>query len=345
VHCSVGVVGDRAADGASLVRFEVRDTGIGIPEASRELLFQPFRQLDATITRRFGGTGLGLAIVKNLVTGMKGTLAFESREGVGSCFSVELPLQETEALPKDLTPPLVLASGVAVLVVEDNQYNRHLLAEILASWGQRAVLAEDGLQALRLMKLQRFDLILLDIRMPGMDGIEVARRVRKRERAVSAEPVAIIAVTADADAATREACLAVGINEVLAKPVIPEQLARAIAAHGGACIAVSSAQGVLLNEQTRHDFADHPERGSRFREMLMQDIEVELRTLGSALEKDDRSELSRVCHTLKGLCGHLAYREPADLASWLQMHAATAKLQQLRSVAEQLRGAMQSVKP
>lgn len=337
VSCTVSVV-DKDQ---SCIRFEVRDTGIGIPDNKRSLLFQPFRQLDPTITRKFGGTGLGLAIVHSLVKMMKGSINVESRAGEGSCFSVELPLQETEAMPDDLTLPVILASGT-VLVVEDNRFNRQLLGDILISWGQQVMLAEDGWQALQFMEQQRFDLVLLDIRMPGIDGIEVARRVRSQEQERSETAVPIIAITADADAATREACLGVGINAVLAKPVIPEHLARTITDHCGGAMAASLREDLLLNVQTSNDLGNNPERARQYLEMLLADIDDELQCLQTALERDDRNDLGRAAHTLKGLCGHLASQEPAELAAWLQHNAQSARLDQMRPVIEQLRTISQS---
>jgi signal transduction histidine kinase/CheY-like chemotaxis protein len=336
IICSIGYSDQSVnAGGQQPVRFEVRDTGIGIPEACRDLLFQPFRQLDPTITRTYGGTGLGLAIVSNLVKLMKGTITVDSEEGVGSCFSVELPLQETEPLPEDLVPSLTLSSGV-VLVVEDNQFNRHLLAEILTSWGQRVILAEDGLQALQFMEQQRFDLVLLDIRMPGIDGIEVARRIRLRELNRPEKPVPIIAITADADAATREACLAVGINTVLAKPVDAEQLGRIIATLCDGVMAAALGDGQLLNQQARKGLGNNPERARQYREMLLKDIDIKLQHLPVLVESDNRSELGRAAHTLKGLCGQLSNKEPVEVADWLQNNAASALPEQLRQTVEKL---------
>lgn len=323
--------------GQPIVRFEVRDTGIGIPESSLDLLFQPFRQLDSTITRKFGGSGLGLAIVHSLVKMMQGTIAVDTREGEGSCFVVELPLPATEQLPAELSsaPPVILALGL-VLVVEDNEFNRRLLKDNLTSWGQEVLLAEDGFQALQLLEQQRFNLILLDIRMPGIDGIEVATRIRQQELERSEKPVPIIAITADVDAATRKSCLSAGINAVLAKPVLPEQLAREIAAHCGGAM-VASVGSDLLNPQTNRDLGSDSERVRQYRELLLQDIDEELQSLQTALAGNDRNRLGRAAHSLKGLSGHLANPEPAGLAAWLQQHASAAEPEQLRLVAEQLR--------
>jgi len=224
-----------------------------------------------------------------------------------------------------------------ILVVEDNEFNRRLLMETLTTWGHQALLAENGWQALQLMEQQRFDLVLLDVRMPDIDGIEVARRIRKRESECSKKAVPIIAITADTDAATRKACLAAGINAVLAKPVIPEQIARAMSAHCENLLAATHTNDLLLNAQTCSDLGTNPERARQYREILRQDIDTELHCLLTALERDDRNELGRAAHTLKGLYGHLANREPAELAAWLQQNAPSASPEKLHLVIDQLR--------
>lgn len=322
-----------------LIRFEVRDSGIGIPESAHALLFQPFRQLDPTITRKFGGSGLGLAIVHSLVEMMGGRITMDSRHGTGSCFTVELPLGEAEPLSDEPALPVNLASG-SVLVIEDNEYNRRLLGDLLSTWGQQIVLAENGLQGLQFLEQRPFDLVLLDIRMPDMDGMEVARRIRHQEQEGHQTPIPIIAITADVEAATFEACLDAGINAVLPKPVIPEHLAKAIHEQCGRTIATSSGGKMLLNRQICSDLNNNPEHLRQYRELLLGDIDDELESLQTALEKDDRNGFGRAAHTLKGLCGHLDVRKPAELAAWLQHNAPSARPEQLRHVMEQLRSGL-----
>lgn len=321
---------------AQFIRFEVQDSGIGIPESFRADIFSPFRQLDPTISRKFGGTGLGLAIVNSLVELMKGAITIKSTEGVGSCFVVDLPLQETEPLPEELVAAEVKLPPSSILVVEDNSFNRQLLGDILTSWGHLVSLTEDGHQALTLAGQQPFDLILLDIRMPGIDGIEVARRIRLQEQERSQPAVPIIAITADTDKITREACQAAGINEVLPKPVIPERLAQAIAMQGEGINSISPNQKFQLTPQTLTGLCSNPERIQEFKLMLIMDIDNELRSLQTSLELGDRKELGRAVHTLKGLYGYLANQAPVELAVWIQDHAPSATFEELRKMVEQL---------
>jgi len=267
---------------------------------------------------------------------MQGSITMDSRHGVGSCFVVELPLRAAEPLSDEPALPVKLASG-SVLVIEDNEFNRRLLGDYLATWGQQVVLAENGWQGLQYLEQRAFDLVLLDIRMPDMDGMEVARRIRRREQEGRQTPVPIIAITADVEAATFEACLDAGINAVLPKPVIPERLAGAMYEQCGGTLVAASGGELLLSGQTLSDLSNDPERARQYREMLRADICDELERMQSALERDDRHGLGRAAHTLKGLYGHLADRKPAELAAWLQHNAPSARLEQLRPVMEQLR--------
>jgi signal transduction histidine kinase/CheY-like chemotaxis protein len=324
VSCTIALV----PEGTQRVRLEVRDTGIGLTPDSLGKLFQPFVQADPGITRRYGGTGLGLAIVRSLATLMGGTATAESEAGAGSRFTVELPFPAAEPLPAPPGAP----SPLAVLVVEDQAFNRLLLEELLTEAGHRATLAEDGAQALALAEAKTFGLILLDIRMPGLDGFEVARRLRRREAERQTPPVPILAITADADGATREACLAAGINDVLSKPVLAEQLARAMAA----CCGPRDA-ALILSARTCADLGHQPERMQQYQALLLLDIQEELLGLEAALDRDDRPGLGQAAHALKGLCGHLAHPEPAAEAAWLHQHAPTAPTEQMRSRVARLR--------
>ncbi|WP_027389215.1 PAS domain-containing hybrid sensor histidine kinase/response regulator [Chrysiogenes arsenatis] len=319
-----------------LIRFEVRDSGIGIPASFLTDIFSPFRQLDPTISRKFGGSGLGLAIVHSLVKLMKGTIAVKSTEGVGSCFIVDLPLQETEPLSEKLFAVPVMLEPSEILVVEDNRFNRQLLGDILTSWGHLVTLTENGHQALVLAEQQPFDLVLLDIRMPGIDGIEVARRIRQREQERSQTAVPIIAITADTDIATREACHMGGINAVLQKPLIPDQLARVIATQLEGTKSISQKNIPQLTQQTLVGLSNNPKRIDNFQQILVTDIANELQCLRNSLAQGDRNEFRRAAHTLKGLYGYMTKRQPVELASWLVHHASVASTGELWQIVEQL---------
>ena len=205
--------------------FDVRDTGIGITPDAQDRLFADFSQVDASTTRRFGGTGLGLAISKRLVEGMGGSIGVESTQGKGSRFWFYLPLEVAPA-PADLVEaPLLTESPLPVdaaarpsklLLVEDNLINQKLVMALLAKLGYPVQLAENGRLAVEAAAVEDFALILMDMQMPEMDGLEATRRIRAGGGPNAGKP--IIALTANAMASDREACRAAGMNDFLSKP-------------------------------------------------------------------------------------------------------------------------------
>ncbi len=335
ISCTLNITG-KDAEGLPLLSIAVQDSGIGIPTEKQNLLFKPFQQLDSSITRKFGGTGLGLAIVAGLVRMMAGSISIDSNEGIGTTIRVLLPFCSAKAPLEEFAIPLTVAEAASILVVEDNTFNRLLMEEILTSWNHRVSLAENGEQGLQMMETQRFDLLLLDIRMPGIDGIEVARQLRQKEVQRNEQPMPVIAITADADAATRVACIAVGINEVLAKPVSPARLAEAIADQCGIAVTPEEDWQPVLTAKALAGLGSTPERARQYLAILMQDISENLDGLQEAFSRNDREELRLRAHTLKGLYVQLENSVPAKLAAWLQHNAATASREQLLQHLNQL---------
>ncbi|BBK33499.1 signal transduction histidine kinase [Stella humosa] len=201
------------------LRIEVRDTGIGIPDDHRQRLFKPFAQADSSITRRFGGTGLGLVICRRLSQLMGGDIDFDSKEGVGSRFHVNLGLITAEARrPREAgTWVMPALPSMAILVAEDSALNQELMRETLQAAGHRVTIAENGREVVKAAERGGFDLILMDVRMPDMDGVEATRRIRAGSGPAATLP--IIGLTADATEAQRVECLAAGMEAVLVKPV------------------------------------------------------------------------------------------------------------------------------
>ena len=210
-------------------RFEiaVSDTGIGMTAEQQAKLFQSFTQADAATTRKFGGTGLGLAICRQLTDLMNGEITVESEPGRGSTFRVVLDLPRTEAV--ELAEPEAEGVGLghlSILVAEDNPINQAVVRAVLEAVGARLETANDGAEALEMLREKTFDLVLMDVHMPRMDGIEALRRIRAGETGDARQPV--IALTADAMPGEDQKLLAHGFDDVQGKPIQPLALIAAI---------------------------------------------------------------------------------------------------------------------
>lgn len=204
--------------------FDVTDSGIGIPPDMIEKIFDPFTQADHTTTRKFGGTGLGLAIVRRIVELMGGTIHVRSEPGQGSTFSFDVVLTAVNAEPvaqSQATAPLPPErhAGQRILLAEDNPVNQKVAGALLNKQGYQVTIVANGLLALEAFgQGGQFDLILMDMQMPELDGIEATRKLRALEQASGLHPIPIIALTANAAASDRQQCLAAGMNDFLAKP-------------------------------------------------------------------------------------------------------------------------------
>ncbi len=214
-------------DETDLLLFEVTDTGIGIAPERQAQIFQAYMQEDVSTTRRFGGTGLGLSITRHLITLMGGRIWFNSTPGQGSRFSCTLPCRREARLAPPDTPATAAPSQQAerrsrasrVLLVEDHPANQKLATWLLQRQGHQVTLAENGAEALRLMKALAFDVVLMDVQMPVMDGLEATRRIRELERGRGDRHHPIIAMTAGAIVGDREKCLAAGMDDYISKPI------------------------------------------------------------------------------------------------------------------------------
>jgi CheY-like chemotaxis protein/anti-sigma regulatory factor (Ser/Thr protein kinase) len=214
------------------LEFAVADTGIGIAEDKQPLLFQSFSQLDASFTRRYGGTGLGLAISKGLVELMGGEISVQSRAAEGSVFTFTVPLRQVEqpSAKPAVTPPEEVRKetpATRILLAEDEPMIREMIAMMLAQRGLHPETAESGRQALEKWQDGEIDLILMDLQMPEMSGLEATQAIRRQENG-GRKRTCIIGLTAHASRDIQERCLAAGMDQVLTKPVKIKDLLAAV---------------------------------------------------------------------------------------------------------------------
>jgi CheY-like chemotaxis protein len=222
----------------TLIRFEVEDTGIGIPAQTLSELFSPFRQADDSTTRKYGGTGLGLSITRHIAQLMGGDANAESWPGKGSLFwfTVRLKRSSENIEPSILPPPnhnavatpldiceqlKIRHSGARILVAEDEPINQEITQEVITDAGLRVDLASNGREAVEMARSRAYDLILMDMQMPEMDGLTATREIR---HLLSGHPLPIIAMTANAFDTDQENCISAGMDGFLSKPCRPDDL-------------------------------------------------------------------------------------------------------------------------
>ncbi len=215
------------------LELSVRDTGVGLSDEQMQRLFLPFSQADASTTRHYGGTGLGLVISKQLVEMMGGRIWAESAPGKGSIFRFtarfghgEAFSPSTSASSEELATARARLSGANILLVEDNPFNQQVAAELLEETGANVVLADNGREALTSLFKKRFDIVLMDVQMPEMDGYEATRIIRATSRLAGQK---VIAMTANAMAEDRERCLDSGMDDFISKPIDPDQMVLVLA--------------------------------------------------------------------------------------------------------------------
>ncbi|MFP2769403.1 ATP-binding protein [Oceanisphaera sp. KMM 10153] len=317
--------GGRVTLGAKAVdagwQFSVEDNGIGIAPEQQDRIFQRFTQADESISRRYGGTGLGLAISKRLIEAMGGSMTLQSTPGQGSRFGFILPLPPAATPATEQETELAALPSLSLLLVEDVAINRAILAAMLEQHGHLVSQAESGEQALEMTHHQAFDLLLMDMHLPGMDGLEASRSIRHQTQGLNRD-TPVIALTASVAPDDIRRYLAAGLRAVVAKPVQWPRLTQALNQALGVRIQPELEQP-LLQEHLRvlgrprlqamlHRFAD--------------ELPAEQAALERALAEEDHLELGQLAHRLGGTARMLAQTRLAGVLAQLEQAAETQSL-------------------
>jgi signal transduction histidine kinase/DNA-binding NarL/FixJ family response regulator len=302
-----------SADGRIQLYFSIADTGIGMPPEVLERLFTPFAQGDASTTRKYGGTGLGLSICKRLVELMAGKIEVRSQIGVGTTFTVSLALPISQ-VPVDRfaanSPQVRFASETHVMVVEDNHTNQEVAAQMLARLGVRHTVVSNGLEAIEALRRLDYHLVFMDWQMSTMDGFEATRRIRQGEAGEQNRGIRIVAMTANAMSGDREKCIAVGMDDHLAKPISMAAITRCLShwilnervaapsivpQQRSIDTAVFDEQGMLA------DFGDDRELAEKIITSALRDLPNHLKVVERALAQGDPVEIEKAAHAMKGV--------------------------------------------
>ncbi len=342
----------RAGDTVCL-HFLVRDTGIGIPEAKQAFIFAAFSQADASISRKYGGSGLGLSISARLAAMMQGRMWLESEAGQGSVFHFTASFKAAEYAAESSADPAASAgnvSGLRILLAEDNDVNQRVAVTILEKQGHGVSVASNGMEVLAALQGVAFDLILMDIQMPEMDGLEATARIRGEERR-SGGHIPIIALTANAMKGDRERCLAAGMDGYVPKPLRREALLAAIenvlARRGKPAQGPpeESAKGKIDEEELMERLGGDMELLVQLVEMFIAGLPKYRDEIASAIAVADSKALLHAAHSLKGMLGTLAARDGHELALRLEKLGHSGELAGAREVLSELDMELETLMP
>jgi signal transduction histidine kinase/DNA-binding response OmpR family regulator len=340
------------------LRFIIRDSGIGVPPERLDRLFQPFSQADSSTTRLYGGTGLGLVISRRLAEHLGGGMWVESTPGKGSAFSFTIRCQPAEAVPHAPTPspaPLAALLPLRILLAEDNSVNQKVALLMLERLGYRADVAADGYEALAAVLRQRYDLVLMDVHMPGMDGLEATRRIRA-EAPADHQP-RIVALTANVLVEYRKACLEAGMNDFLSKPMLLADLRAALLRSQGKETPGSQepppepSAGSPSLDLARLDSLRRLGQiaGSSVLDNIVGSFLAEaprrLERLRQALDKSDAQDLAFLAHSLKGSSSQLGAVRLAALSADLEERSLSSELTEAAGLLDEIEQEVERVAP
>ena len=333
------------------VRFEIKDTGIGIPKEHHHYIFNKFTQADNSTTRKFGGTGLGLAICRQLVQMMGGNIGVESAPGDGSVFWFAIPVIATEAPAPEYAQCRITetlpAEDAQVLMVEDHPINQMLLTKLLAKLGLKHIYkAENGYEALAAMEKQHFTLVLMDCQMPELDGYETTRFIRESEAANNLPHLPIIAMTANAMVGDREKCLKTGMDDYMSKPIelvaLRQTLGRWLCVENAVSVVETPASACTdpIDMAHLHMFTDgNVEEEQALFTLFLERADETMMQLTIALDANDNEHWRKSIHLLKGASGNLGAKGLYTFCEQTETNfaaPATSKRDTLASISNEL---------
>lgn len=357
----------------AVLRFEVRDTGIGIPLEKQQIVFEAFTQADGSTTRKYGGTGLGLTITKKLVNMMGGEINVQSEAGQGSTFSFTLPFPlaqsplreglEEIAFTSEMTPPTSLklpapprrdSASIRVLLAEDNPANQKLVLYLLQKQGYTLEVANDGKEALALLEKagpNGFDLVLMDIQMPLMNGFEVTRIIRQNEKEFGAH-LPIIALTAHAMKGDLERCLQAGMDAYISKPIdreelfaIVQRLTRGRPGHSSPRFEGATRPDVLDTAECLARVGGNSKLIRELAELFLQACPRLLEELNQAVVDRDRGRLQSIAHTVKSSAGNLSGKATLRAAQDLEREASCGDFETIYKACSTLAREIECLRP
>jgi len=283
------------------LRFNVIDTGIGIDQEQIDKIFEQFTQADTSITRKYGGTGLGLSISRNLVEMMGGALEVSSKKGEGSVFGFTISFKRSSKKSKQVLDSHIVKDlrGLRVLVVEDNDLNRFLAITLLQKWNAVVDTAVNGLEALERLQKGAYDIVLMDLQMPEMDGFQAVEAIRNKMNLSTP----VVALTANALFSEKERCLSSGMNDYMSKPYKPEQLYEIILLHAAQKVGTkpSNAEGEGLFALHRLEELCGGNRMDILRtaEIFVNQLQKDLEGLRLKIQERDYASVKSIVHRVR----------------------------------------------
>ena len=323
-----------------IIKFEISDTGIGIPEDKLSDLFKNFVQVSTSVTKKYGGTGLGLAISKELVEKMDGEIGVNSKAGIGTTFwftipfynycddrqkdwpSTEKPNLKRHSEKKYLNPA-PSHKDIQVLLVEDDEINMKVNSLLLDKWGYKVKTAENGKEAISMLQTNHYDVILMDIHMPEMDGLEATKAIRQAQQGRINSEIPIIAMTANTLNEDKKTCLEAGMDDFLTKPINVEQLSSKIDQQLSKKIhdliePPTPAQKTINSEELKQLQLDTKEDFDPLVKLFLDQLPKRIQNIKTAVKSGDHTQLQASAHQLKGSASNFCAVKLVDICSRME---------------------------